>query len=49
VRMRTLPLMFLRRSEEFASAVHVVCAGHGLNIEQRLLYVPFWTTLAASS
>lgn len=47
--MRTLPLMFLRRSEEFASAVHIVCAGHGLNIEQRPLYVPFWTTLAASS
>ena len=47
--MRTLPLMFLRRSEYFAAAVSVVCAGHGLNIEQRPLYVPIWTTLAASS
>ena len=49
VRMRTLPLMFLRRSEDFASAANVVCAGHGLNIEQRPLYVSIWTTLAASS
>ena len=47
--MRTLPLMFLRRSEDFAAAVNVVCAGHGLNIEQRPLYVPIWTTRAASS
>ena len=47
--MRTLPLMFLRQSEDFAAAVNVVCAGHGLNIEQRTLYVPIWTTLAASS
>ena len=47
--MRTLPLMFLRRSEDFAAAVNVVCAGHGLNIEQRPLYVSIWTTLAASS